>query len=54
VTVDHIPSAELVDDVAARRPWWLPALDIDPDWRIDHGNFPHSLDPALREPEETP
>lgn len=52
MTVDHIPSAELVDDVEARRPWWLPALDIDPDFHIDQGRFPHSLDKALIEKEE--
>ncbi len=50
--VDRIPSAEFVDVTAKHLPPWLPALDIDPDWRIDHGGFPHCQDKALIEKEE--
>jgi hypothetical protein len=51
-TVPHKPfDADLVDDVPFR-PSWLPALDLDPDFRIDRGEFPHSLDKALIEKEE--
>jgi len=53
MTIDqHKPfDAELIDDVPFRPPW-LPALDLDPDFRIDRGRFPHSLDKALIEKEE--
>lgn len=40
--------------VGKRLPKWLPAVDLDPDWHIDTGDFPHVTDAALREPEETP
>jgi hypothetical protein len=52
VTVDHIPSAELVDVTEPKRPWWLPAEHLDPLFRIDQGHFPHSLDKALIEEEQ--
>jgi hypothetical protein len=51
VNQQHAPfDADLVD-VTDVLPPWLPALDLDPLWRIDHGNFPHSLDKALIEEE---
>jgi hypothetical protein len=52
VDQQHAPfDAELVD-VTDVLPPWLPALDLDPLWRIDHGLIPHSLDKALIEEEE--
>lgn len=54
MTVDqHAPfDTDLVDNTVFR-PRWLPPLDLDPDFLIDHGSFPHSLDKALIEKEAT-
>lgn len=38
--------------VGKRLPKWLPAVDLDPDWHIDHGEFEHCQDKALIEKEE--
>lgn len=44
---------DLIDDVPARLPWWLPAREPDADW-----TFPRTIatrpDPALCAPEEKP
>lgn len=44
-------TADLDDDAAKPRPWWMPRKNLDPDWHIPN-NFPHSLDKALIEKEE--
>ena len=38
---------ELVDDIAARRPWWLPAREPDADWTFPR-TIPAVADPALK------
>lgn len=51
--VPHMPFTADLDDVAAKpRPWWLPSKNLDPDFHIDHGNFPHTKDKAITEKEE--
>jgi hypothetical protein len=46
---------DLIDDVPARRPWWLPASEPDADWTFPRsGDFPTLPDPALCAPEEKP
>lgn len=51
--VPHKPfTADDVDVAAKPRPWWLPRKNLDPDFRIDDGEFPHSKDKALTEKEE--
>ncbi len=51
MSIDQHPLFEELVDVP-RVPQWLPDLDLDPDWRIDHGGFPHCQDKALIEKEE--
>lgn len=48
----HTPFDANLVDVTDVLPPWLPALDLDPDWHIDHGYVAHSLDEALIEKEE--
>ncbi len=52
MSIDQHPLFEEFVDVTDVLPSWLPALDIDPDWHIDHGGFPHCKDKALIEKEE--
>jgi hypothetical protein len=46
----HEPFAsDLIDDIPARRPWWLPATEPDADWAFHRsGEFPVLADPALK------
>jgi hypothetical protein len=53
ITDQHIPFDAALVDVTDVLPRWLPALDIDPGWHIDTGEFPHRKDEALIEKEET-
>jgi hypothetical protein len=44
--------SDLVDDVPAKLPWWLPPREPDADWTFPQ-TIPSLPDPALREPEVT-
>ncbi len=50
--------SDLIDDVPARLPWWMPATEPGPDWAFrSSGEFPTLPDPALKsstEEEEQP
>jgi hypothetical protein len=42
--------SDLIDDVPARLPWWLPAREPDADWTFPRStNFPTLPDPALKD-----
>jgi hypothetical protein len=49
----HAPFDAALVDVAPAIPWWMPAEEPGPDWRLWlSGQFPHAVDKALIEKEE--
>lgn len=51
--VQNTPFSDLIDDVPARLPWWLPAFEPDADWTFPR-TIPTLPDAALSAPEEKP